>query len=83
MAGVISFPVPVGFDVSLTRSEDVVHQMEAQGQGDLAAVLMRNLAISQGLHAVDALLLTLCVWEVQNFELWEQLRVAKEVPVQD
>ena len=55
--------------------------MEAQGQGDLAAVLMRNLAISQGLHVVDALLLTLCVWEVQNFELWEQPRVAEEVPV--
>ena len=83
MAGVISFPVLVRFDVSLTRSEDVVHQMEAQGQGDLAAVLTRNLAISQGLRAVDALLLTLCVREVQNIELWEQLRVAEEVLVQD
>ena len=69
--------------LTLTRSEDVVHRMEAQGQGDLAAVLMKNLAISQGLRAVDALLLALCVWEVWNFELWEQLRVAEEVLVQD
>ena len=32
---------------------------------------------------VDALLLALCVREVRNFELWEQVRVAKEVPAQD
>ena len=32
---------------------------------------------------VDTLLLTLCVQEVWNFELWEQARVAKEVPAQD
>ena len=32
---------------------------------------------------MDALLLTLCVQEVRNFELWEQERVAEEVPVQD
>ena len=32
---------------------------------------------------VDALLLTFCVWEVRNFELWEQSRVAEEVPAQD
>ena len=32
---------------------------------------------------VDALLLALCVQEVQNFELWEQERAAEEVPVQD
>ena len=57
--------------------------MEAVGQGDLAAVLMRNLAISRGLHAVDALLLALHVQEVRNFELWEQLRAAEEVPAQD
>ena len=57
--------------------------MEAQGQGGLAAVLRRNLVISWGLHAVDALLLMLCVWEVWNFELWEQVRVAEEVPAQD
>ena len=57
--------------------------MEAVGQGNLAAVLMRNLAISQGLHAVDAPLLMLHVQEVQNFELWEQERAAKGVPAQD
>ena len=83
VAGVTTFPVPVGFDVSLARSEDVVCRMEAVGQGDLAAVLMRNLAISRGLCAVDALLLTLCVQEVQNFELWEQARAAERVPAQD
>ena len=57
--------------------------MEAVGQGDLAAVLTRNLAISRGLRVVDALLLALRVWEVRNFELWEQARAAEEVPVQD
>ena len=57
--------------------------MEALGQGDLAAVLTRNLVISQGLRVVDALLLALHVQEVQNFKLWEQARVAKEVPAQD
>ena len=54
--------------------------MEAVGQGDLAAILMRNLVISRMLCVVDILLLTLCVWEVRNFELWEQVRVAEEVP---
>ena len=54
--------------------------MEAVGQGDLAAVLMRNLVISQGLCAVDALLLALHVQEVLNFKLWEQTRAAEEVP---
>ena len=83
VAGVMTFPVLAGFNVSLTRSEDVVHQMEAVSQGDLAVVLTRNLVISQSLHAVDALLLMLCVWEVRNFELWEQVRAAKEAPVQD
>ena len=83
VAGVMSFPVLVGFDMSLTRSKDTVCRMEAQGQGDLAAVLRRNLVISRGLHAVDTLLLVLCVWEVWNFELWEQVRSAEEVPVQD
>ena len=82
-AGVTTFPVPAGFNMSLTRSEDVVHRMEAVGQGDLAVVLTRNLAISRGLHAVDTLLLVLCVWEVWNFELWEQERAAKMVLVQD
>ena len=79
----MTFPVPARFNVSLARSEDVVCQIEAIGQGDLAAVLMRNLAISWGLHAVDALLLVLHVQEVRNFELWEWERVAKEVPAQD
>ena len=83
VAGVTNFPVPVGFNVSLTRSEDTVCQMEAQGQEDLAVVLMRNLAISQGLCAVDAPLLVLHVQEVQNFELWEQVREAEGVLVQD
>ena len=32
---------------------------------------------------MDALLLALCVQEVRNFELWEQERVAEEVPAQD
>ena len=45
--------------------------------------MTRNLAISWGLHVVDALLLMLCAWEVWNFELWEQERVAKRVPGQD
>ena len=57
--------------------------MEAQGQGGLVVVLRRNLAISWGLHAVNTLLLMLCVWEVWNFELWEQARTAEEVPAQD
>ena len=61
VAGAQTFPVPVGRDLSLERSKDTVHQMEAQGWGDLAVVLWRNLAISQGLHVVDALLLTLHV----------------------
>ena len=60
VAGVTTFPVPAGFDVSLARSEDMVCRIEVVGQGDLAAVLTRNLLISQGLCAVDALLLVLC-----------------------
>ena len=83
VAGVTTFPVLARFNVSLARSEDVVRQMEAVGRGDLAAVLMRNLVISWGLRVVDALLLTLRVREVRNFELWEQVRVAEEVPAQD
>ena len=57
--------------------------MEAADQGVLAAVLTRNLAISRGLCAVDALLLAFCVQEVWNFELWEQARAAERVPAQD
>ena len=80
VAGVMTFPVPAGFDVSLARSEDTVHRMEAVSQRDLTVVLTRNLVISQGLHVVDALLLMLHVQEVRNFELWEQARAAEEVP---
>ena len=83
VAGVMTFPVLARFDTSLVRSEDTVHQMEAVSQGDLAAVLTRNLAISRGLHVVDALLLTLHVLEVRNFELWEQARAAERVLAQD
>ena len=83
VAGVTTFPVPARFNVSLTRSEDTVHRMEAASQGDLTMVLTRNLTISRGLHVVDALLLTLCVQEVWNFELWEQTRAAERVPAQD
>ena len=32
---------------------------------------------------VDALLLMLRVWEVWNFELWEEERAVEEVSVQD
>ena len=81
--GATTFPVPVGNDVSLARSEDTARCMEAVGRGDLAAVLARNLAITRGLCVVDALLLMLRVQEVQNFEWWERLVVAEEVPAQD
>ena len=57
--------------------------MEAQGWGDLAAVLWRNLVISWGLCMVNALLLTFRVREVLNFDWWEVERVAKGVPAQD
>ena len=79
----MTFPILAGSDTSLARSEDTVCWMEAVGQGVLAAVLTRNLAISRGLRAVDALLLALRVQEVQNFELWEQARTAERVPAQD
>ena len=59
--GVTTFPVPVRNDMSLTRSEDAVCHMAAVGQEDLAVVLTRDLAISWGLHVVDALLLVLRV----------------------
>ena len=57
--GATTFPVPVGNDVSLARSEDAVRCMEAVGWGDLAAVVVRNLSITRSLCAVDALLLVL------------------------
>ena len=78
-----TFPVLVRNDASLARSEDAARRMEAVGQGDLAAVLARNLAITRGLCAVDALLLVLRVQEVQNFEWWEHSVAAEEVPAQD
>ena len=81
--GVTTFPVLVGNDASLARSEDVARRMEAVGRGDLAAVVARNLSITQGLCAVDALLLVLCVQEVRNFEWWEHSVAAEEVPAQD
>ena len=81
--GVMTFPVPVRNDMSLVRSEDMVHCMEAVGQGNLAVVVARNLLITRSLHAVDTLLLVLRVWEVWNFEWWEHSVVAEEVPVQD
>ena len=81
--GVMTFPVPVGNNTSLTSSEDVAYHMEAVGRGDLAAVLARNLVITRGLHAVDTLLLALCVQEVQNFEWGECSVAAEEVPAQD
>ena len=83
VAGVMTFPVPAGFDVSLVRSEDTVHRMEDQGQGDLAVVLRRNLVISRGLCMVNTLLLALHVREVLNFEWWEVEEIVEEVPVQD
>ena len=83
VAGVTTFPVLARFDASLARSEDMVCCMEAVGQGNLAVVLTRNLAISRGLCVVDALLLALHVREVWNFELWEQARAAERVPAQD
>ena len=81
--GATTFPVLVRNDVSLTRSEDAVRRMEAVGWGDLAAVVVRNLLMTRSLHAVDALLLVLCVREVWNFEWWERLVAAEEVPAQD
>ena len=81
--GATTFPVPVGSDTSLTRSEDAVRHMEAVGRADLAAVVTRNLLITRSLCVVDALLLMLCVQEVRNFEWWECSVAAEEVPVQD
>ena len=57
--------------------------MEAVSWGNLAAVVVRNLLITRSLCAVDALLLVLRVWEVWNFEWWERLVAAEEVPAQD
>ena len=81
--GVTTFPVPVGNDASLTRSEDAVRRMAAVGWGDLAAVVVRNLLITRSVRAMDTLLLVLRVQEVRNFEWWEHLVAAEEVPAQD
>ena len=81
--GVTTFPVPVRNDASLARSEDAVCCMAAVGWGNLAAVVARNLAMTRSLCVVDALLLMLCVREVQNFEWWERLVAVEEVPAQD
>ena len=78
-----TFPVPVGSDASLARSEDAVRCMEAVSRADLAAVVARNLSITRSLCAVDALLLVLHVREVRNFEWWEHSVAVEEVPVQD
>ena len=81
--GATTFPVPVGNDVSLARSEAAVCRMEVVGWGDLAAVVARNLSMTRSLRAVDALLLVLRVWEVRNFEWWERSVAVEEVPAQD
>ena len=81
--GVTTFPVPVGSDASLARSEDAARRMAAVSREDLAAVVARNLLITRSIHAMDALLLMLRVREVRNFEWWERLVAAEEVPAQD
>ena len=78
-----TFPVLVGSDTSLARSEDVARRMVAVSWGDLAAVLARNLSITRSIRMMDALLLVLRVWEVRNFEWWERSVAAEEVPAQD
>ena len=81
--GVTTFPVPVGSDASLARSEDAARHMAAVGQGDLTVVVARNLSITRSVRAMDTLLLMLRVREVQNFEWWERSVAAEEVPAQD
>ena len=81
--GATTFPVPVGSNTSLARSEDTVCCMEAVSRGDLAAVVARNLSMTRSICAVDALLLVLRIQEVWNFEWWECLVAAEEVPAQD
>ena len=81
--GVTTFPVPVGNNMSLARSEDAACRMAAVGREDLAAVLARNLSITRSIRVMDALLLVLRVQEVRNFEWWERSVAAEEVPTQD
>ena len=83
VGGVMTFPVPVGSNNFLKRSKAVVQRMEAQGWGNLAVVVWRNLSITQGICAVDTLLLMFWVLEVLNFEQWEEERVTEGVPAQD
>ena len=52
MDGAITFPILVGNNTSLARSEDATRHIEAVGWGNLAAVLVRNFAITRGLCAV-------------------------------
>ena len=66
--GATTFPVLVGNNESLARSEDTVRRMEAVVRGDLAVVVARNLSMTRSLRVVDALLLVLHVREVRNFE---------------
>ena len=81
--GVTTFPVPVRNNASLTRSENTARHMETVCWANLAAVLARNLAMTQSLHVVDVLLLVLHVQEVRNFEWWEHSVAAEEVLTQD
>ena len=81
--GAITFPVPVRNGVSLARSEDVARRMVAVSRDDLAVVVARNLSITRSVRVMDALLLMLRVWEVQNFEWWERSVAAEEAPAQD
>ena len=57
--------------------------MAAVGWEDLAVVVARNLLITRSVRVMDTLLLMLHVQEVRNFEWWERLVVAEEVPAQD
>ena len=81
--GVTTFPVLVGNDASLARSEDAAHRMAAVGWDNLAAVVARNLSITRSVHVIDALLLVLRVREVRNFEWWERSVAVEEAPAQD
>ena len=45
-------------------------------------VVQRNLSITQGIRTVDALLLAFWVWEVLDFEQWEE-GATERVPMQD
>ena len=62
--GVTTFPVPVGNNASLARSEDAACCMAAVGWGDLAAVVAGNLSITRhwgqgGLETNENILSTL------------------------